>query len=150
MNSLEALLNAEATLMSPDEPFNFADWPTCTCGHIYHGVTSEYGDPHRVMLFTEGEETQTTVYQEIMKEVAEALGLRVSGTNYPQAISDHTKTASGILQNPDDPYAFPYHQVTREDSLKVIREAITKIRALDENARLRVIDPHTYGLDHGA
>lgn len=139
MSSLEVLLKAEATLMDPDEPFDFAEWPNCTCGHIYHGVTGDYS----INAIHVG---RSEPYDKVMKEVAEALGLvgwNGEHPDYPHLISEYTKQVSGLPRDSNDPYNFPYSQVTREDSLKVIREAIAKIREMDQEV-IKSIDAHTY------
>lgn len=143
MNSLEVLLNAEASLMNPDEPYKFADWPTCTCGHIYHGATGHYSEYNGPVVWLEVGET-SDVYIKVMREVAVALGLR--GDRWEpmsdaDLISDYTKKVSGLGK--DEHGNFPFHKVTREDSLKVIREAIEKIRAMDMQV-IKSLDAHNH------
>lgn len=144
MSSLEVLLKAEATLMDPDQPFEFSEWTHCTCGHIYHGATGEYA-PHENGIAT-GRVTRPEEgpYKQVMKEVAEALdlvGWNGENPDYPQLISDYTKTVSGLTYEMGH---FPYSKVTREDSLKVIREAIEKIRAADQAVIVKTLDAHHY------
>lgn len=128
LSDLEVLLNAERSLMDEDKPFDFGDWTTCTCGHIYHGATGEYGSLVSVQTY------ENDVYGPVMRRVVKVLGLEVEADDYAGAISDYTMQIARVQE-------WQYSRVTREDSLKVIREAIEKIREMD---LIKIRDAHNY------
>ena len=129
MSTLEVLMNAERSLMDPTEPYDFGEWGSCTCGHIYHGVTGTYGDIQAVVFGDAGG------YNEVMVEVCELLGIESykGMSNYPRAaaISNYTSNLGT-------------KRTTRKHSLKVIREAISKIREMDQAVIVKTLDAHNY------
>lgn len=42
MSVIDVLERAEGTLADENEPFQFTNWATCGCGHVYHAVTGVY------------------------------------------------------------------------------------------------------------
>lgn len=148
MNSLEVLLNAEQALLDPTEPYNHNSWNICTCGHIYHGITGVYNTHESE--FTHEVEPYTDIFNDIVKalDIRELMVKEFGKACVDQALaidllSDYTEIIAKDDQegNPDG------WEIERHHALKVIQEAIEKIRARDNAAMLKVIDPHTYELN---
>jgi hypothetical protein len=136
VSTLEVLLEAERTLMDENEVYDHHNWYSCTCGHIYHAVNGEYS----VRAGGGWDED----YQQVLLDVIKVLGLKLGETDSPNGIlSDHVEM---LALGRNAVYSDDYRKVERKHALKVIRQAITAIRKQDDEAMLKVIDSHTYGI----
>lgn len=132
---LEALQRAERRL--DDQPFVFSDWTQCTCGHIYAGANGREAAGSRAVRDATG------IYAETIVAAARALGLKgatILPVDAAQYVSDYTRRITA--EELGDAYLLggqPVPEVnaaiTREHARRVIREAIDKIEAEEEDAR---------------
>lgn len=122
-----------------DPRWAFGDWLTCTCGHIYAETMKGRTDfPHTARIEIENPELIDGLYEETLKEVAIALGLRPneinSGLALAAAVSDATIAASNRLTG-----EAPCNRTVRvEAGLDVINSAIHKIVARQRERMERV------------
>lgn len=137
-NTLEALREAEQELEHGTERWDFSNWTQCTCGHIFRAVEKQAAvNKSPALMGSEG-----PAYAEVIKEVAVALG--AGATTIEDAaiyVSDLTIIASqthpdeplvpGDINNRDDGTC---NGVRREHGLRVVREAIAKVEAMEQAA----------------
>jgi len=135
---LEALRNARNSL--DVNRWEFSDWTSCTCGHIYTGATG-------IVAVDEGAISPNGVhgraYAEVIVAVAHALGFdperndsygaTIYVSDYTHGIAYEDQSASGTLR--DGRHA----HVRREYALHVINKAIEVIEEQEEAARLDVL-----------
>lgn len=146
MNTLEVLHTARANLSDPAVPFSYGCWNRCTCGHIY-GAANAAAEVNAPPFGGPGHETGA--YATVAIEVAKALGWSGSpedtlaafcvteGAAATAFISHKTvDIAKDRLVAADMDASSP----TREDALKLIGDAITRIEEQDERNRLAVLD----------
>jgi hypothetical protein len=154
---LEALRLVEERLTDPDVTWAFAEWPACTCGHVYAATVNE--SPYSAYVaFAKGEsvsdystrpithpEETDGLYEEVLRAIARANKLEVvDGSDLAHVVSDATKAMAGkrdpsLLQDVYNPQDISAAYVEREDGLKLIRKTIKKILRKQEKARLKLL-----------
>lgn len=130
MTTLEILYAARQSIANPRTKWDFSDWTSCTCGHIYRAANGGR------KASTPGQVTHTTKQKvlDAFNEVSRVLELPVrslpSGERmFDIAISD--ATSDRAPENAND--------VTREHALSLIDDAIAALEAEYERNRLDVL-----------
>jgi hypothetical protein len=136
---LEALYRSRAHLTGATD-FEFGDWETCTCGHIYAGTNGRVASSGTRVLYP-----RVGRYEEVIAATARALGWKGSVEVYPRDspviyVSDMTTAIA--RKRPEAQTAIEVgleYDVEREDALAVIDEAIATIEQRQEADRLDVL-----------
>lgn len=130
---LEVLRRAEARLAGNRAIWRFDNWNSCTCGHIYAAATGRRGGRDEVKA-----SSPTGKYGEVIQQTARALGWQPHVG--PCGNLDHLAEDAAIFVSDytakgcNDCSVIP-----RSRGLEVVREAIAKIEAMEEQARLDVL-----------
>lgn len=128
MNTLEILQNARAAILHED--WQFGNWNQCTCGHIYRAAVGN-------QYVTEGD-VLDNMNHPALQEVAFALGwtgmklprgrIGCTAGDYISVFTQQVGKSTGSSGNP-----------RRADGVEVLDQAIAKIEAEYEAARLDVL-----------
>lgn len=164
---LEVLRQARSRIIDGEE-FNFGSWTSCTCGHIFAASgdkdwlseivpdTRLALEAQRAMIFGV---VKSTVYSEVIMEVAKALGWdgsrlftvpggpvrHVYGDQQAAAyyVSDYTFYTVAHLNNMNE----DAHLVEPHHATAVIKMAIRRIERAEEEARLNILAESRYAVD---
>lgn len=132
---LEVLYAARARLENKRTKFDFGNWTTCTCGHIYAAATGGRARSEDRVAATEDER-----YGAVIQTVARALGWK--GEQEGAWANTPASWAACYVSNYtffDTDCVAGYSKVERREALRVVNEAIARIEAIQEKARLDVL-----------
>lgn len=142
---LEALGETRASLADETVEWDFENWPSCTCGHVYRGVTgakatlsSDIRSPsgERAELFLATLRAIADASPETQRERAEASLPDQDDDIATEALvaSNLTRVVAGL--SPTGSYDVgEYGGRLREAAVKLIDRAIERETALDERSR---------------
>lgn len=146
MNELEVLYVAERRLKDPNVAFDFCEWTSCTCGHLYTASTGR--EPNGA---TDVNAPGNPSYVAAITAAARALGwVPMTGSVYDENndnaahyVSNYTAGLARLkpeLADLDEHRLF--RLVERADALRAVRDAIAVIEAEQEAARQAIIGAH--------
>lgn len=118
MTTLEILMTARATIK--DGEWNYGNWNECTCGHIYTAIVGRSISEDEVL---------GNMDHPILMEVAVALGFMPSLINRGTTAGDYISQMTSV----------EFSDPERADGLRVVDEAIARLEAQHEAARLDVL-----------
>lgn len=138
---LDVMVGARTSLADPDQPYNFVDWNSCTCGHIYCAAIGERIAPHNEARHVAQREAgeEDTVFS---RAIAAVLEVAASGRHDPRprsrlsnavhaAAIERCETIHEELYGKDGPCAGCYRAV----SVEWLDAAIAAERERQESAR---------------
>lgn len=118
---VEVLEQALDNLRNPDNRWDFAEWTTCTCGHIYMAAAGEQAAYNGVVT------TPKDKYPEVLVATAHALGWDPGLDSAADYVSDYTRELAGVARNNTGGYA----SLDREYGIQTIEDALDRIRAME-------------------
>jgi hypothetical protein len=142
LSTLEVLEGALRHLGNPRTKWEFSDWTSCTCGHIY---TAALGKKSRAEARV-WKDAKDGIYIDVIKQVARALGWNGSTSEVEGLFSSNPEATAAasyvseytqrVAEGPDwDPDEDDEVNPERIDAIEVISQAITVIRQEEEAAR---------------
>lgn len=133
-STLEVLYVARARLTRGRAEFEFVNWTTCTCGHIYAAYKGRKASSERVVAATRDQQ-----FADVIQAVARALGWDGDVVYNAWGPENRAAWAAAYVSNYSRDAATSRFEMHRDDALVVVNKAIATIEARQERDRLDVL-----------